>query len=131
MEPWFRPFFIGDPGTIGSFSPNHPPGALASGSGLEPSAGRPRTLLHPLGLPRPGPFFQWLSGNPGYPVHFFRVLFNLVSAVGLFFVAFHWIKEDGEPFLIKTLQALVGMERSSPAWACYSYFSGFLGAEVT
>ena len=60
-------------------------------------------------LPGRDLFFQWLSGNPGYPVHFFRILFNLVSAVGLFFVALHWLKEDCEPFLIKTIQALVGM----------------------
>ncbi len=52
-------------------------------------------------------FYQWLSGNPGYPVHFFRILFNLASAVGLSYVAFQWLKEDYEPFLIKTIQALV------------------------
>ncbi|RPH88119.1 MAG: O-antigen ligase domain-containing protein, partial [Desulfobacteraceae bacterium] len=52
-------------------------------------------------------FYQWLSGNPGYPVHFFRSLFNLVSAVGLFYIALHWLEEDCEPFLTKTLQALV------------------------
>lgn len=54
-------------------------------------------------------FYQWLSGNPGYPVHFFRILLNLASAVGLFLVAFYWLKEDCEPFLVKTIQALVGM----------------------
>jgi len=60
-------------------------------------------------LPGRDLFFQWLGGNPGYPVHFFRILFNVVSAVGLFFVALHWLKEDCEPFLVKTIQALVGM----------------------
>jgi O-antigen ligase len=52
-------------------------------------------------------FYQWLSGNPGYPVHFFRILFNLLSAVGVFYVTIHWLEEDYEPFLIKTFQALV------------------------
>ena len=60
-------------------------------------------------LPGRDLFSQWLSGNPGYTVYFFRILLNLVSAVGLFFVALHWLKEDCEPFLIKTSQALVGM----------------------
>jgi O-antigen ligase len=60
-------------------------------------------------LPGRDLFFQWLSGNPGYHVHFFRILFNLLSAAGLFFVALHWFKEDCEPFLTKTIQALVGM----------------------
>ncbi len=54
-------------------------------------------------------FFQWLSGNPGYPVHFFRILCNVISAVGLFWVTLHWLKKDCEPFLIKTCQALVVM----------------------
>jgi putative inorganic carbon (hco3(-)) transporter len=52
-------------------------------------------------------FYQWLGGNPGYPVHFFRILFNLVSAVGLFYVTVHWLEKDCEPFLVKTIQALV------------------------
>jgi len=61
-------------------------------------------------LPLRDLFFQWLSGNPGYPVHFLRVLFNLWSAAGLFYVVVHWLKEDSvETFLIRNLQAMVGL----------------------
>ena len=66
-DPGFRNFSLAVPEAEGSLSPNIPSGPLASGSGLEPSAGRQRTLLHPLGLIRPGPFLSMAQRESRLP----------------------------------------------------------------
>ena len=60
-------------------------------------------------LPLRDVFFQWLSGNPGAPVHGLRLFTNLLSAVALCAATFRALGETAEATIIRNLQAMVLM----------------------
>jgi O-antigen ligase len=69
-----------------------------------------RELLYTLwALPFQNAFYEWLSGNPGSPVHGLRVLANLLSACGLSVALFQTLQEETESFLTRMASALAVM----------------------
>jgi len=60
-------------------------------------------------LPLRDVFFQWLSGNPGAPVHGLRLFTNLLSAAALCAATFRALGETAEAYILRNLRAMVLM----------------------